>query len=389
MNTDTTLDGPEPVKLNPFNPSSEAVATREMSQMDVAMTRAAQEVQAAMVIAKKFPRDEAKAFHRITQACKRLKLAEDAEYAFARGGTTVRGPSIRFAEMLCSNWGNIDTGTIELERKEGESIMMAYAWDLETNARSTKVFTVAHIRDKRGGGVALDNQRDIYEMTANQGARRLRACILALIPGDVVESALEQCDKTLKEKQDSPLIDRVRAMATNFDELGVTPEMIEKRLGHRLDTTSETELVGLRRIFKSIRDNMAGKEQFFDVPAAGATPAQKPIIGAKPKAPKQETKPAEATATPAASKTTAPVSDIPAVTAEELATCVDQPTSLALMGKLCERDGVSLPQVHKLAQQRNLAGKKTEEAMQMSETNLKLILGVWSTWVPDLRKVTV
>ena len=386
QSTDTVLDGPEKGKLSVFNPSAEAVAARDVSQMDVAMTRAAQEVQAAMVIAKKFPRNETVAYNKIVEACKRPKLAEDAEYAFPRGGKTVGGPSIRLAETLCRYWGNIDTGTIELERKPGESIMMAYAWDLETNARSTKVFTVQHMRENKGGNVGLEDPRDIYEMTANQGARRLRACILALIPGDIIEAALEQCDKTLKGNQAGPLIDRVRAMVGKFDEMGVTSEMIEKRLGHRLDTTSESELVGLGRIFKSIRDNMAGKEQFFDVPAAGAGPASKPIVGAKPK--KQPVKAADAGTTDAtAGKPSEPA--VGGLTQAEIDALPDQKATLEKMGELCERDGVSLPQVHKLAQQRNLAGKKTEEAQQMSETNLKLILANWPAWVPDLKKITV
>ena len=54
--------------------------------MAIATTRAAQEVQAAMVIAKKFPRDETQAIARIDRACKRLGLAEQSEYTYKRGG---------------------------------------------------------------------------------------------------------------------------------------------------------------------------------------------------------------------------------------------------------------------------------------------------------------
>src|SRR5690606_36069410 len=84
--------------------------------VEVAMTRAAQEVQAAMVIAKRFPRDENTAFARIMRACKRKQLAEAAIYAYPKGGTNVQGPSIRLAEALAQAWGNIDFGVIELEQ---------------------------------------------------------------------------------------------------------------------------------------------------------------------------------------------------------------------------------------------------------------------------------
>src|SRR5688572_14016429 len=189
-------------------PKSFLAPVNDESAMAIATTRAAQETQAAMVIAKRFPRNEDAAFQRIMQACQRKSLAEVAQYAFPRGGQTVSGPSIRLAEVLARSWGNLDFGIIELEQKPGESTMMSFCWDLETNARSTKIFTVKHLRSTRQGNKELDDPRDIYEMTANQGARRLRSCILSVIPGDFVEAAMEQCDKTFAGQNKEPLADR-------------------------------------------------------------------------------------------------------------------------------------------------------------------------------------
>jgi len=245
-------------------------ATHESNgMMEVATTRAAQEVQAAMVIAKRFPRDQQASFSRIMTACRRRILAEASQYAFPRGGQTVTGPSIRLAEVLAQAWGNLACGTIELEQRDGESVMMSYAWDLETNTRCDKIFSVPHVRDTRNGRKKLEDARDVYEMTANMGARRLRACILAVIPGDVVEAAIAECDKTLKGNSTEPLIDRVRKMVSAFSELSVTVEMLERRVGHRLDATNDLELVQLRKIYQSIKDNMASREQFFPTPARG------------------------------------------------------------------------------------------------------------------------
>lgn len=238
--------------------------------MDIATTRSAQEVQAAMVIAKRFPRDINAAYTRIMQACDRKSFAEVSQYAYPRGGSTVSGPSIRMAEMLAQNYGNLDFGIVELEQRDGESVVQAYAWDLETNTRQTKVFTVKHVRDTKQGQVKLKDARDVYEMTANQGARRVRACILGVIPGDVVEAAIERCDKTMATGNKEPLIDRARKMLSVFAEIGVNQEMIEQRIGHKLDTINETELVALRKIFQSIRDNFAPREQFFAAPQAPA-----------------------------------------------------------------------------------------------------------------------
>lgn len=245
------------------NLESTEMTVQERSMMDTATSRAAQEVQAAMVIAKKFPRDETAAFNRIMKACQRPGLAEVACYAYPRGGQTITGPSIRLAEALKMNWGNVDSGIIELEQKAGESIVMSYAWDLETNSKEVKIFTVKHERHTRTSVTALKDPRDIYELVANQGARRLRACILSVIPGDIVDAAVAKCEETLKGDGKEPLADRARKMVTAFDALGVSQPMIETRLGHKVDAMIEQELVTLRKIYTSIKDGAAKREDFF------------------------------------------------------------------------------------------------------------------------------
>jgi hypothetical protein len=234
--------------------------------VDVAQSRAAQEVQAAMVVAKRFPRDEARAFGRIMQSCHRKGLAEAAIYAYPRGNETVSGPSIRLAEAMAQAWGNLDFGIIEIEQdaKKKESVVMAYCWDLETNTRQTKVFTVPHVRySKKYGNKPLTDPRDIYEMTANQGARRLRACILGIIPGDVQDAAIVECDKTLAGQTNQPLSDRARLMAVSFGELGVTQAMIEARLRHPIAEITESELLTMRKVYTTIKDNVAAVGDFF------------------------------------------------------------------------------------------------------------------------------
>lgn len=237
------------------------------SQTEMMMSRQAQEVQGAIVIAKKFPRDEVESFNRIVRACQRKGLAENAMYEYPRGGAKVVGPSIRLAEAMAQNWGNIDFGIIELEQKNGESQVMAYAWDLETNTRQTKVFTVPHIRSTKKGNVPLTDPRDIYEMVANQGARRVRACILGVIPGDVQDAAIDQCNKTMSEGEKKPVIDLVRDMAAIFErEFSVPIEAIEKYIGCKSEAFSMNDLVRLKRVYKSLHDGMAKREDYFDLP---------------------------------------------------------------------------------------------------------------------------
>lgn len=239
---------------------------RQNAMVEAATSRAAQEVQAAMVIAKRYPRNVVASEARIIAACTRKGLAEESTYTYSRGGTKITGPSIRLAEAMAQNWGNLDFGIIELQQSRGESHVMAYAWDLETNARQVKVFTVAHVRRTGKNNVPLDDPRDIYETVANNGARRLRACILGIIPGDIQDSALEQCRKTLAGDSKEPLVDRARKMVTAFSDFGVTLPMIEGYLQHKIEAVSEQQLAKLRGIYTGLKDGVSKREDFFDLP---------------------------------------------------------------------------------------------------------------------------
>lgn len=260
---------------------------------EMVTSRQTQEVQGQIIMAKKFPCDYVASCNRIMQACQRKGLAEKAMYEYPRGGQKVIGPSIRLAEALAQNWGNMSFGIVELEQKSGESQVMAYAWDLETNTRQEKIFSVPHIRSTKKGNVPLTDPRDIYEMVANQGARRLRACILGIIPGDVVEDAMEQCNHTLIGKADKPIIDLVKDMASIFEkEFSVPLEAIEKYIGCKSTAFSMNDLIRLKRVFNSIKDGMTKREEIFELPGAEKEEAEDAFAG-KEKKGKKEEKPAD------------------------------------------------------------------------------------------------
>jgi hypothetical protein len=227
-------------------------------------SRAIQEVQAAMVIAKRFPRDEKSALDRILNACSRQSLAEQALYTYGRGGTDISGPSIRLAEAIAQQWGNLQFGIRELEQRNGESTVEAFAWDVETNTRQVKIFQVPHVRySKSKGNTPLSDPRDIYELVANQGSRRLRACILGVIPGDIVEEAVRQCDATLSASADNGP-EAQKKILEAFKSHGVTKEQIEKRIQRRIDAITPAQVIQLRKIAISIRDGMSSPADWFE-----------------------------------------------------------------------------------------------------------------------------
>lgn len=256
----------------------------------MATSRQAQEVQAMVIMARQFPRDKRLAVDRILEDCTRPTLAEAATYEFPRGGTKVTGPSIRLAECIAQNWGNLDYGFMELEKRGGESTVMAYAWDLETNTRQSKLFTVKHQRDTQNGSKALTSERDIYEIIANQAARRVRSCILSLIPGDVIDAALRQCDATLaSQNQGVPTQEIVGKLLGAFqEEFDITPDMVAGYFGKNCEAFTNADATHLRRIYTSLKEGIVGSDYFTTrmknsvkepEPAQEAAPAKK---GKKP-----------------------------------------------------------------------------------------------------------
>lgn len=227
-------------------------------------SRAIAEAQGKLVIAKRFPRDEVAAYAKAMQACQRPTMAAKAFYSFPRGGQTVEGPTIRFAEELARCWGNIDYGIKELSQDDGKSEMQAYAWDLETNAQSVQNFTNPHQREQGKKMVTLTSQRDIYENNANMATRRLRSRILAILPSWFVEDAIAECKKTLAGKNDMPLIDRVKNMVVQFAKLGVTQSQIEKRLKKKIDTMNADDFTQFIGIFNAIKQGESKIADWFE-----------------------------------------------------------------------------------------------------------------------------
>lgn len=239
--------------------------------MSVETRRAVEEIQAAMIIAQKFPRDVTQSVDRIRAACDQIQVAESALYSYKRGDKLVEGPSIRLMEMMAQCWGNIDSHTKEVRQGDdhGErySEVETMAWDMETNTRSRKTFRVPHKRYTRDGSYALTDPRDIYETVANNGSRRLRACLEAVIPSYVRQMAVDKCKETLRNKVHITQ-ETIKGLLHTFADVDVSQDMIAQFLGHpiTLQDLTRSEYMNLRGIYAAIRDNQQKVDDFFKKP---------------------------------------------------------------------------------------------------------------------------
>ncbi len=256
------------------------------------------ETLASIYIAKQFPRNLVEVTQRMKESCSRPKLAQVATYAYTRATSTITGPSIRLAEVLVGAWGNMEAGWKCISRRFDPragvdvSECVAFAWDKETNIKREIAFSVPHVRDLQGGKKApLKSERDIYELCANMASRRVRACILQVIPGWLVEEAMERIEKTLKDGDGRPLSDRVRDMLAVYADLGVSKERIEAWLGHPTEQIVIGELVKLGKQYNALRDGVANVQDIFPEPEKSAVDVKPASL--KNTAKKADVKPAD------------------------------------------------------------------------------------------------
>ena len=85
-----------------------------------------------------------------------------------------------------------------------------------------------------------------------------------IIPGDVTEAAVAQCEMTMKAKADtSP--EATAKMVAAFEPFKVTKEMIEKRIQRRIDAIQPAQVVSLKKIYASLRDGVSKAADWFEV----------------------------------------------------------------------------------------------------------------------------
>lgn len=240
-------------------------ATRIGQATAIELSRAEAEVKAAVFVAQQAPRNVQAAVEEMRYACQQMALADKAFFSYPRAGETVSGPSIHLARELALIWGNIQHGTMELSRDNGlgQSEILAYAWDLQRNSRSSQIFIAPHVRDTRKGKKSLTDLRDVYENNANLGARRLREAIYAVLPAWYTAEAIQICQKTLDKGDGTPLADRVQEAVERYSRVGVGLKQLEAKLGRPRGDWDESDITKLQIIFQSVSRGEMSREEAF------------------------------------------------------------------------------------------------------------------------------
>jgi hypothetical protein len=237
----------------------------------VEQSRAVAEVEAAIVVAMRHPRNVPAAIEAMRETCRRKELADRAFFRYSRGGSPVTGATVHLARELARVWGNIQYGLSELRRDDdyGQSEMLAYAWDVQTNARCSSVIINPH----KGytGGRELTELRDIYENNANVGARRVREAIFAVLPAWFTEEAKDICAKTIADGGGVPLPQRIANAIGVFGNLGITVPQLEAKVGTPSAKWTDQDVAHLRVIRQSLLRGEISKDDEFPAAADRVT----------------------------------------------------------------------------------------------------------------------
>ena len=298
-----------------------------------AVAREEAEIKAAIIVAHKFPRDEANASAKILKSCERPTFAAGAAYKFPRGGQQVEGPSVELAREMARCWGNLRYG-IRIVTDDDERIhIKGYCLDVETNALVEVEDKFKKLVFRKQGGWIKPDERDLRELVNRRGAICERNAILKSMPPDVIEDALARAKVTLTKaasgeiKQDKAKT--IRSLVAAYLDLGVTADMIRQYLGHELDIVNEQELVDLRQVWKSISDGNSRREEHFEIP--------------KPKGPETGSLDASAIGGGTSQERTAPAKPAPAINPDGSVSISDQEAEAIHQREVAEASGAPAP----------------------------------------------
>lgn len=255
-------------EIDTIDPQTGEVMTMSESAQPLAVQLAQAELNQAVTTAKAFPRSITQAVQNIMSlATLDEETAKESVYALPRGGKPIKGPSIRFAEIVASQWGNCHTGSriVAVDRFEKVVIAEGVFLDLETGMKRT-----AQIRRKISGRDGRLFNDDMITVTGNAAASiAMREAILKGIPKAVWRKAYDHCEKVIAGDVKT-LAERRENAFKVFAAWGVKPEQIFAALEvGGMDDIGLDEIATLNAMREAIKGGSQTVEDYFPAKSNG------------------------------------------------------------------------------------------------------------------------
>lgn len=259
--------------LATYDMGDNAQSVNMMQNTSMAVQIAVAELNQGVVTARQYPRNPARAMNNILSlATLDAQTAEECIYALPRGGKPIRGPSVRLAEIIASQWGNclVAARIVHVDRMEKVVVAEGVFHDLETGMK--RVFQTQRRISEKSGRLMND---DMIAVTGNAAMSiAMREAVLKSVPKAIWRKAYEAVDAILTGGVETLTVKREKAI-TAFAAFGVTPEQIFACLEvASVEEVTVDDIGTLRSILKTIKLGEAAVEDYFKpVPKPGDKPA--------------------------------------------------------------------------------------------------------------------
>ncbi len=274
--SDTVTPTILPAENPPAQPTDLALAPQQAlgATASALSARVQAEIQIRTMVALSRPRDWDLVRQRMMKECARPKFAEQALYRKPLGGGKfAEGFSVRFAEALQRNIGNLSTETVAVE-EDLESVKLKVSTiDLESNASFSTDVTVRKTVERRfpkEGQTVISSRRNstgdiVYlveasedEIVTKQNAlvsKALRNNIVRLCPGDIQDDCEEKIKGVLAARAKADPDAERKRLLDFFGEFSVTPAQLREYLGHEVGPGQVTleEMEDLRKVYAALK----------------------------------------------------------------------------------------------------------------------------------------
>jgi hypothetical protein len=183
--------------------------------------------------------------------------ADSCIYALPRGGKTIEGPSVRFAEMVASTWGNLRWGAFVVAANDDFVVARGFAHDLQGNSAIAievrrRVQKPTRWKDADDYKRKIADMKDLACAAATSIARR--NALFSTVPRALCQEAYDAADQCATTGKGSFEELRERAIGA-FVGKGAKPEQVFAALGVEgpADITGK-HLRLMRRLFTAVKD---------------------------------------------------------------------------------------------------------------------------------------
>lgn len=303
-------DEPVESELVHEEPVSQALTLSERALLQsqgsgpiVASALAAQmiaQVQARYVVAERRPRDMEKVKEGMLTECSNRKFAAAARFKLPRGGKTIEGFTIRFAEAAAREYRNLLIQDIVTHDDSERRIVKVCVTDLESNTYYDHDVTIKKTVERRS---VKEGQRVLFSRVNSEGrtvhiveptdeeldikaasltSKTIRNLILRILPMWLKDECEQRLAQTIRgEVRENPKTAADHIVAA-FAAKNVTAAALATYLGHPVAQITEDEIVELRGVYLALTE---GEVDWREIVMAKGAPPPPPDAEAPPPAP--------------------------------------------------------------------------------------------------------